>query len=202
MSCRRIAIAAVVLTWLVIPAWAEPVTYIDSAVGTGSLGGVAFTNELITLTGTADTFNITEFTSGILSGTFAVTLNSVTVSVNAGAPATFTVPSAAFGNQSAMIAGLSQGTSAMLMGDILDVFNTGFGSYALATNINLSGPAFPNAGSMFGTSAGDFIINSITGNGTFQAVVVPEPSSFVLGAITAVLGLRAWARRPLHALAR
>jgi len=52
------AALALTLVGFVTPADAAPITYEFSGIGTGSIGGTAFTDAFVVFTGTADTANV------------------------------------------------------------------------------------------------------------------------------------------------
>jgi hypothetical protein len=58
ISHGKVGLGIVALLAAVTPASAIPVTYYDSFVGTGSLGGQAFTNAAVTLSASLDTANV------------------------------------------------------------------------------------------------------------------------------------------------
>ena len=199
MSMRRrgkLGIAAIVgfvaasMTLGSSPACAVPITYTETDIASGSLNGVAFTNASIMLTMNNDTINITGGPS------FFDNFGAITVSVNGGAPATFTSPaSQVFSNQSVPAVGFEANVN------ILDDVSASFATYALNTAIGpITGSALFNSGSSFPTSGGAFVLTSV-GDPTFTATigVVPEPSSLaVFATAMAALGFlfrRGWRRR-------
>jgi len=193
MSIRRNATAvfafALILSMRSVEGGA--ISYTEMAVGSGSLGGMAFTNELITLTVTADTTGVMNPSPGF----FTVLSSLATVSVASVGSGTLAVGSFIFDRQSVQTAGLELGVP-----DILDITNAAFATYDLTTSIGpVTGSTTINAGSVFATSAGDFIINTIAATGTFQAMVggsaVPEPSSILMAGLAALVGLGLWSRR-------
>jgi hypothetical protein len=171
------------------PGTASPVTYTETATISGSLGGQSFSGDLLTLTGSGDTANVT--------GSF-VNLVSASVSITGVGNGGFTdATQVAAGNRSD-VAGF--GDPGRNLG-ILFTLNTAFSTYDLKTSIGpLSGVALFNNGVSFPTTAGAFIINSVTGDATFSAVVspsgVPLPGALPLFATgLAGLGLLGWRRK-------
>jgi hypothetical protein len=187
MSMRRggkLGIAAIVgfvaanITLGSSPACAVPITYTETDIASGSLNGVAFTNARIILTMNNDTTNIT----GVPS--LFTNYGTVTVSINGGAPATFTSSPFVFSNQSVPAVGFDGNPN------ILDDVSASFATYALNTAIGpITGSALFNSGFSFPTSGGDFVLTSV-GAPTFTATigVVPEPSSLAVFA-SAMAGL-------------
>jgi hypothetical protein len=175
------------------PACAVPITYTETDIASGSLNGVAFANASIMLTMNNDTINITGGPSLFFN------FGTITVSINDGAPATFTdsLATHVFSNQSVPQGGVGFNAGA----DILNDISTSFATYALNTAIGpITGSAAFNSGVPFPTSGGDFVLTS-AGAPTFTATigVVPEPSSLaVFATAMAALGFlfrRGWRRR-------
>jgi len=167
---------------------------ITTVTGSGSLGGTPFTDALITLTANADTANVTNTFSGQL---FLVNNASTTVDVAGIGPGIFTeviTTSVYHPNQTAGISDPSAG--------ILDVVNPVFATYDLTTSVGpVSGSAHFNIGLVFPTTAGNFEIDSTSGQGTFQATSVPEPATLTLTAIGAFGLLFYRLQRPARAVA-
>jgi hypothetical protein len=174
-------------------AHADVITYTETATASGSLGGTAFTGQLITLTLTTDTSLIT---GSALSVTPA---SPSTVAVNGFATANFTDNIIVFDNNGG-VAGFEDNS---LPADILDISNNFFTTYNLRTSAGpITGNTSINSGSSFGTDAGNLIINSVSAQGTFTATTaaVPEPASvalFGLGVAAGVVGRRRLMRRRL-----
>jgi hypothetical protein len=176
---------AVLTTLCCAAASAGPITFTETQSGIGSLGGTSFNNALVTIVLTSDTSTITG--SGIFYD-----IGPATVTVAGIGTATFTDTMEVFSNQGNHAAGIEDAQPAM--GDVLDVFNTAFDTYALNTAIGqLSGKPEGSPGQSFPTSLGAFILTS-SGNGdhpaTFTAATVgsvPEPAT--LGLLTAGIAL-------------
>jgi len=176
---------AVLTTLCCAAASAGPITFTETQSGIGSLGGTSFNNALVTIVLTSDTSTITG--SGIFYD-----IGPATVTVAGVGTATFTDTMEVFSNQGNHAAGIEDAQPAM--GDVLDVFNTAFDTYALNTAIGqLSGKPEGSPGQSFPTSLGAFILTS-SGNGdhpaTFTATTVgsvPEPAT--LGLLTAGIAL-------------
>jgi hypothetical protein len=175
------------------PASAVPITYTETDIASGSLNGVAFTDASILLTMNNDTTKITGGPSLFFN------FGTITVSINGGAPATFTdsLATHVFSNQSVLpgVVGFNAGA------DILNVISASFATYALNTAIGpITGTAAFNSGVPSPTSGGDFVLTGV-GAPTFTATigVVPEPSSLaVFATAIAAFGFlfrRGWRRR-------
>ncbi|HZI79074.1 MAG TPA: PEP-CTERM sorting domain-containing protein [Vicinamibacterales bacterium] len=87
------AALALTLVGFVTPADAAPITYEFSGIGTGSIGGTAFTDAFVVFTGTADTANV-DVVFGFI---YAIPLDSLTVNIAGVGTATLTEPAAVFG---------------------------------------------------------------------------------------------------------
>ena len=141
-------------------AHAGPITYTISATASGSLNGVSFTNELVTLTMNADTSGIMSGMTGGLRSLFSI---DGTVSLNVAA--TGSEPYGCNGrirqNQVGVV-GFTDETAGPLA--VLDTFDLAFSTYALSTAIGpVTDTSFINSGQSFPTTGGALIINSAPG---------------------------------------
>ena len=168
---------------------ANPVTYTETATVGGSLNGVSFSNQVITLTGSGNTANITQPTPGVFEN-FLTLLFSITGGVGSG---TFTNSTFVLSNNSGIIGGFSDATGNAA---ILLTTNAAFGTYDLSTSLSpVSGTATTNQGRQNPTTAGPLVFNFNT-TATFSADVVPLPAALPLFA-TGIggLGLLGWRRK-------
>ena len=130
----RLAVSAALFCGL--GSQAEGITYTFDATGSGTLGGVAFTNAAFTITVTADTMAIVNCGGGV----FSVDSATADIAISGFATASILTPTRLFDNNSVSVLGLSQ--ASCLGGDYLDISNSAFGTYNLATAL---GPIFdPN----------------------------------------------------------
>lgn len=178
-------------TLICATAQADPVTYILSGTGSGSLGLDSFTNVGFTITSTADTANITESTPGV----FDVPDITASIFVTGAGTGDFNLSSLPVGNVDNQqgVAGISSiGENFAILGDQ----NAQFKSYDLSTSLApAAGIPIENNGLAFSTTAGDFILSEVS-SVTFQAEVVPEPSILTLLAPGALLLWHGRSRRP------
>ena len=183
-------------------ALAVPITYIETATASGSLGGVAFTNAVITLTAEADTTNVSPPPGAPSPSLFIVNNGFAAVDVAGLGGAAFTVPTQTFDNQGVGTPTPVAGMVALVNGpegpeayDILDAVNSAFGSYDLATSLGpLSSGSRVNLNIGTPTSSGPFVITSQPPLVTFQAIV-PEPSSIAIGGFMPLLAIGRLGRR-------
>lgn len=162
----------------------SPITYILSGLGSGSLGGVSFTNTAFTITALADTSQISQ----PLTPVFRVTNSTTTISVKAMPVGTLLTNTVTLDFQNPNPSEASAGIFLYYQGPrLLSVFNSAFQTYDLSTSFaSHSGNAGIQAGFVFPTTAGDFFFSSIT-SVSFSASVVPEPSALGLLSLPAIL---------------
>jgi hypothetical protein len=183
---RTLIIALVLLgtlLWTSLPALADGITYTETTVASGSLGGASFSGALVTIMLVGDP---TTSTTGIF-GELEV-FGPATVTVEGIGTASFTDSLAVFDNQAIGVAGILDSSGLGGIGlDVLDSIDPAFGTYDLTTNIGpITGSSLfnPDDGSCFAcfaTTDGNFVLTSNSGTSTFSAAV-PEPSSlFLLG---------------------
>jgi hypothetical protein len=163
-------------------ATAEPITYIETGIGSGSLGALGFVDVPFTITLVGDTTNVLTASPGILANP----VGTATVSIDGGAPVTFTEQLAAFDSQGDQAAGIG---SAPQMIPVLGIIDSAFGTYGLTTSIGpiTNTPVF-SSGASFSTDnafGSLFSLNGVTSS-TFSAVAVPEPSSLALCGVAGV----------------
>lgn len=182
-----------ILTLCCAAAIAGPITITETiANASGSLDGKTFTSQTVTLVLIGNTSNIVNDGAG-----FFTDAGTATVSVSGLGTDTFTDSMIVFSNQPINTVGIEDLTGG---GDVLDVVNTGFGSYAINTSIGpLSGASLGNSGSSsYNTAGGSFKFTSplnVDHPATFTASTssVPEPAT--LGLIGAGIGLLLLRRR-------
>ena len=160
---------------------AAPIMYRLSATGTGQLGATPFTATPFTITSMADTSQITSPFPAI----YRVVTTSAVVAITGFPSATFTNPTTNVANNSNSSVGFSDPGQNLA---ILFSGSAAFAGYQLNTSIGpLSGSPSINPGANFPTSAGNFSLTQIPSNVTFEATLIPEPSTLILFA-TACIG--------------
>jgi PEP-CTERM motif len=154
------------------------ITYTETADVSGSLNGTAFTDILLSLEMTGDTSSITEPRPNIF--TLVMPLD---FTLSGGGSGVFSDAIQVVANQPNQLAGFGDNTDNEA---VLFTSNPSFASYDLSTAIGpiVGGPAF-NSGQSFPTSAGNLIIDSVSGDATFTATAgaVPEPSTWAMMAL-------------------
>jgi hypothetical protein len=147
------------------PTHSTPISYSETAPISGSLGGVSFSDSLLTLTASGNTTNITS-----AGGVFSILL-PVSFSVAGIGSGTFTDATEVVSNPGVPGAGFSD-----LTVEILFTSAPAFSTYFLSTAIGpITGTALFNSGQHFPTTAGPLNFTTF-GNATFTAVTgVPGP---------------------------
>jgi hypothetical protein len=203
-----LGIALQCITEVAVQAFAESITYTETAVASGSLGGIAFTNSLATLVAAADTNSVTTIPN-LPFVVWAVDNQSATISIAGLGIATFTGHTLTYDNPgepgNPERVGIEGGSVASTGFDILDVENSAFSSYRLNTPIGpLTGATSGGGGGVlfWGTTSGALTFDSFAGRtATFQAALrssaVPESASLVMASLglTAIVATAWWGRR-------
>jgi hypothetical protein len=168
------------------PASAALLTYTETADVSGSLNGVGFTDNVLTLTASGDTSSVSGGPS------FFFLSVPLTFTLSGGGSGTFSDETGLIDNQAVPTAGFGDFTTDLA---ILDTFSAVFAAYDLRAPVGpVSGGAIYNSGSSFATSAGPLIIESISGDATFTATI-PEPATWTMMALGfAALGLMGYRR--------
>ncbi len=165
-------------------ALAEPITYTEQVVASGSLDGTAFTDASVLLKMNNNTTNVVFYGTG-----YAANLGTATVSVGGVGTDTFkdqisavdvfdgTPPYVGFEDLTiGQIILIQCGDSTCNLGD------TTFGGYYLTTAIGpITGKTGQGVGVPIPTAGGgDLILSSTSGLATFTATVVPESSTWAM----------------------
>ena len=177
-------------------AGAATIYYTESITTDGSLGGTAFTGELVTLTFMADTSNVT-FLQGAGFTQYTNIPSTATVTVATVGTATFSDPISlsvfAFPTFSEFSA-----TDTSLGTDILDTFAVaaGFAGYNMQDSLNpVNGGAAYSVGTPFATNLGDFDFTKTGGGVSTVSASVPEPSSVIMIAVGLLIAVTVRRRR-------
>jgi hypothetical protein len=186
-------IGLLVLVAFATTASADPITYTFTTTGSGTIGAINFTNALATVTGVGDTSAI--FSPTVLPpNNFAIDPTVFSISISGVGTATFTGTNMFIGGHGYIFDNQNNTTAGFgIEGDDDDILNSLFATYALATSIG------PLAGSRMSFTSEATSLGSLTftptANGTFKAVVVPEPPGLTLILLGALL-TAFWARWP------
>jgi hypothetical protein len=184
----RTAIVAFGLTWLgAAPAGAEPIQFLFTGGGVGTLDGAPYSNPAFRITLTGDTADLVH-----PFGDADVALLNLAATIDLGAPGIAT-----FSDTFYILSDSFDGNTTIFLGPMADVFDSLYWAQGFetgATPYNLDAPVGPivapyNAG-FFGfdsveTSLGVFNVTQ-AGQAVFQATllsVVPEPGGLALLAI-------------------
>ena len=183
-------VAAAAFATSSLAAYADTITYTESAIGSGSLGKTDFTNALVTITATGDTGNVVDKGGGLF-----VIILPVELTVQGLGSTMFTDIIQFVSNNGSQVAGVGDNTDGL---GLLFTNNSAFATYNLQTGIGpISGAAAFNPGASYNTADGAFVTTSF-GTSTFEAVeassTVPEPSTIAMFG-TGLLGLAGAARR-------
>ena len=157
-------------------AQSQGIQYTEQAIGSGSLGTTSFTNATVIITFNGDIANVINPSSGV----FINRVGSSTLTVSGIGTTTFTNQLQVFSAQNGSSAG---GISDQPSGaDILDTSSGAFSTYDLKTAFGpTTGRSLFNSDTSYGTSLGNFILNSAS-DSTFTAAgsggaSTPEPGN-------------------------
>lgn len=195
-------VSIAVLSW-VAPAEAIPITYTESATVSGSLGGVAFSDALMTITLTGDTANVMPYSP---LPSILLNVGTATVTIAGLGAATFNNPNGytAIAVPPGVVVEVSTPTFAIAQFDgpalsdgfthIVGLEDSTLKDYGLASAFGpIAATGLPFLGSeKYGTTRGDLVLTSGSDTVTFTATI-PEPSSlslFGLGALALLSALR------------
>jgi hypothetical protein len=168
------------------PAVAVPITYSIKGIGSGTLDGTSFTDDLVSITIAGDTNNIVSLTS-------SVSKNAGPTTVSVAGVGTDTLPNIVdfvdrFPDEEFF--GTPTGSP------FWEIDDSAFATYNLDTSIGpVSGPPFLSKTPTVTGSGGNFDL-SVMGTSTFEADVVPLPATLPLFATgLGAFGLLGWRRK-------
>ena len=199
-------LALTIAAAMLAPAFAHatPITYIETGIITGSLGGVAFTQAAVTFTVYGRSIGAIPVSNGTLYTSWGLT----TVAIEGFGTATldFSTEYGVFSAPSGTSFPPTGTTTSVGVGNIsqhgafLQIVSAEGGIYNLSTAFTLTGPAYATGrgGISAPTDLGTLTINSASGNATFSTTgdptLAPEPASIALLGVGAIglLGARRW----------
>jgi hypothetical protein len=171
---------------------ADTIEYTFQGSASGSIGNTSFTNAAFTITLTANTNNISEFTmscSPSVCTIYDVAATSATITVD-GVTSNITSAIGVYDNQGVDMLGLARITGPGMSGvgmDLLDLSNPAFATYNLSSPITAIGPDNLGTLSQFSCSAGCVItgLGNVSMTSASQVtfnnpVTTPEPSTPLL----------------------
>ena len=180
--CKRAAALLCLYAFAAQP-HAAPITYTFSGIGSGQVfGGAFFNNAPFTISLSADTDNVVPllFPTHPELTAVIVDCSSSTFSITGLGTGMFTVPTVVFDNLSLGALGFSVAVPAGLPSDVLDIKAPDFFSYGLTTSIGPVGPVDSSYLSfIMPTTLGNLALSSAS-TISFDAVIVPEPSTILM----------------------
>ena len=190
MSYNSVTVSLILLAANSI-SFASPITLTYAATATGTLGATPFTNVAVTITALGDTADRQSF-----SGGFSLDHTSASILITGLGSFGFTSGTRTFVNNSTLSAGFSRAGAGA---DLLD-FGGPFAAWDMLSSI---GPISTTGAFLqwtipppVTTNGGTLVINDAATPVVFQAVVVPEPGTWVFVPASLVgFGLAACCRR-------
>jgi hypothetical protein len=156
---------------------ADPATFTYTGSGSGSLNGVAFSNTPYVITADADTANRTDILNG-----YSITHSQASISLQGIGAFDFLIPTRSFSTDGGAGMGRADGG----LGDLLySPVGVSLAGWDMRHDIGpVSGTTkllqWSNNDPDILTTGGILVFNTADALGTFQATVVPEPSTLAL----------------------
>jgi hypothetical protein len=187
MNLRAILTSISAIAALATTSSAALISYTMTGTLSGSLNGTSFTNRAITLTTTTDTANVVDRKANQYVPEWSIT---GTTTIDISGFQTVTLNNADYGvwatDWSDDFIGLVGFKRIGDKKDILMIYQGINPDYDLTTAGTFSGSSETSSNTTYNTSGGNLVITSTSGNGTFTAVAVPEPSTLSLVALGAI----------------
>jgi hypothetical protein len=187
MNFRAILTSISAIAALATTSSAALISYTMTGTLSGSLNGTSFTNRAITLTTTTDTANVVDRKANQYVPEWSIT---GTTTIDISGLQTVTLNNADYGvwatDWSDDFIGLVGFKRISDNKDILRIYQGNNPDYNLTTAGTFSGSSETSSNTTYNTSGGNLVITSTSGNGTFTAVAVPEPSTLSLVALGAI----------------
>ncbi len=199
-TCFRAFMALLSLTLtLAVSAQASIIVYTESGTMTGSLGGTAFTNALVTFTLTGDTSGVNYNGQGPLEIYSYAGVTTVQIAGISGT-ATLTaldISAISFNFSGSRSLGIGDGSLNALL---VNADSAATSTYDLASTYTSTGELGYTPNGVYTTTMGNLVTTGASGNATFTATLggpaaVPEPSTYVLLCIS--LGVVGYARKKM-----
>lgn len=172
MNLRPLAISCQSVFFFVSLVAADEINYQVQTTASGSLNGVQFNNELVTISAVGDTDNVE--TNGAVN--LLLTDIEVSVEINGLGSANFVDAIQAVSNNNTQLGGFGNTSTAT---GVLFVNDPVFGTYDLRSELGpVKALTFINSAT-HATDAGNLFLSAATVQGTFEATftAIPEPST-------------------------
>jgi hypothetical protein len=191
---QRLTIFAIVFSCMSLPAGAVEIDFVQSSVGSGTIGNINFSNTPFTITSVGDTTSRLTFN---ISGNIGFSIQHASSSITIGNLGTFQFQAATrtFVSNTQQVAGFGFFDPNANGADLLDGPQaSNFATWDMLSSIGpTTGNVFYNAGfnAWTPTTSGGDLSMTTSGPITFSATIVPEPSTLALLTLGGVIALAA-----------